>query len=78
MSYVIRYGPEVPESVPVRPFRGYWMVILLVCVLAGFWLRRPVMEWTEISFGAFAEAVAAEEPFGEALEAFCRDVLEDA
>ena len=77
MAYKIRYGSEVPETVPVRPFRGAWFVVILVCGVAG-WLLRSYWNLPEISLEPFRQAVAEGEPFGEALESFCRDVLADA
>ena len=75
MGYIIRYGDDVPDWVPARPFRGYWIVLVLLCVLMGVWLR----EWVVfVDLEDFRQAVAGGEPFGEALESFCRDVLVDA
>ena len=83
LGYVISYGPEVPESVPVRPFRGYWLFVILAFGVAGLWLRGPVgdrvfpwrQEAVQSAYGEFREAVVEGEPFGVALEAFCRDLL---
>ena len=91
MSYSIRYGPEVPESVPVRATAFGWagvLVVLLVFAAAlGFALpdqmsklRQALLPWeqptVQAAFVEFRQDLKEGEEFPDAMRNFCRQLLE--
>ena len=91
MSYSIRYGPEVPESVPVRATAFGWvgiLAVLLVCAAAlGFALpeqmyklRQALLPWEQPAVQAaiveFHQDLKEGEAFPDAMRDFCRQLLE--
>ena len=90
MSYIIRYGEPVPDSVPVRALqRGSALILSAVLICAASLSFTICEEWKLKLFpwtaepvqNAFAELcmeLQEGEPFRDAFTEFCRDILNDA
>ena len=90
VSYVIRYGEEIPDSVSVRPGKyGAVVAVLLImgCMAAGGFLlnqqvREAVLPWTretvQMAFAEFSAEMREGECFRDAFGGFCREILDEA
>ena len=91
MSYSIRYGPEIPESVPVHATAFGWigvLIVFLVCAAALAYaapeqmahLREAMFPWeqpvVQEAFVEFRYDMDAGAEFQDALRDFCRQLLE--
>lgn len=90
MSYIIRYGEPVPDSVPVRALRRGKALMLSAFLLCASMLSFSIREewklklfpWTaepvQNAFSELCEELQEGEPFRDAFTEFCRDILTDA
>ena len=81
MGYVVLYGDDLPEFVSVRPGKGRWLVALVLAGMLcfGIWHFRDRLipgEPVRAAFAEFSAEVRQGVPFGEALEGFCRGLMD--
>ena len=90
MSYTIRYGPDLTKKYRKRPVRfgGIGIVMILsACLLLASWclpqqakqFKEALFPWTRAevvaAFSELRESILEGEPCGDAVTAFCRDVI---
>ena len=93
MAYSIQYDPEYNSRFPIKPFNKVWtklasyLLIVSVLILCLFgYARETVKSWllpgdptvTEDALISMVEDIRAGEPIGDAITAFCLEILENA
>lgn len=93
MSYSIHYGPDVPQSVPIK--RSYFglvgaLLVVVICATAVGWampqqaekFAQALFPWTRsevnAAFAELREDVREGQPISEAVTTFCREIIDDA
>lgn len=89
MGYEIRYGPKISQkrkTVGLLPIAAAVVVVLALGVRTLFpdaavkaWqLILPADTETQAAFQTMVDSVRAGEAFGEAVTAFCQEIIENA
>ena len=90
MAYKIRYGVNRHDRKKRGVARRIWLPFLLAaCLLVTVWLiemKNISLDWllpgdpevTASALESLRENLAAGEPFGEAVTAFCREIINGA
>lgn len=94
MGYCIEYNPEQRKKYPVkarhRSHRNLKIATIMLCgIILGLigmkntatlkeWLLPGDAQVTEAAFSAMVENIRSGEPFGDAVNAFCLEIMEHA